>query len=136
VEVRVNDDDDDDEDDNHDDDDDSVNVSNIAKMTEGYSGADIMLLSKEIAMRPVRKLMKKLMERTEYTEKEVVENNALLLSGEIDSDVSIDKVNKNDVELALSCTKPSSNGNFLEKYKKWEAEFGASLLMDDEQEKS
>lgn len=29
----------------------------LAEMTEGYSGADAMLLAKEMAMRPLRRLM-------------------------------------------------------------------------------
>lgn len=32
----------------------------LAQMTDGYSGADIVLVCKESAMRPLRKLMKKL----------------------------------------------------------------------------
>ena len=37
-----------------------VSLDSIAKKTEGYSGADIRLLCKEAAMKPMRRLMEKL----------------------------------------------------------------------------
>lgn len=38
----------------------SIDLKGLAQRTEGFSGSDIKLLSKEVAMKPVRRLMRRL----------------------------------------------------------------------------
>ncbi|KAL9645833.1 hypothetical protein ABK040_003565 [Willaertia magna] len=88
----------------------------LAQQTEGYSGSDITLTCKESAMIPMRKIFKRL-EKIE-TSGNVTEN----LSKSVDQ-IKIDKVTIEDVNQALSVTKPSGNA-YADQYDKWQLKFG------------
>ena len=88
----------------------AVDSMDIAAQTEGYSGADMTLLAKEAAMRPLRRLM----QRIEMNE---VDPNEELATG---------PVLPEDIAEALKHTKPSTTGNG-KKYLAWQAEFGAVM---------
>jgi len=98
---------------------DDINWTDWARRTEGYSGADLMLLCKEAAMRPVRRLMKELMK--------VETNEEMLKEGAVDSEVKLDLVSEEDLESALKCTRPSAAVKYLKKYDEWHREYGASI---------
>ena len=85
-----------------------------------YSGADVQLLCKEVAMRPVRRLMKKLL--TIHTEEEEEHMN--------NEEIVLDLINNEDFEKALKCTKPSSSKKFLDKYEEWHQTHGATIEAD------
>jgi len=81
----------------------------LAAKTEGYSGADIVLLCKEAAMRPVRRLMSRL--------HNVAESGC--------TRAEVDKVTAGDVTAALAATRPSASKKFLERYDKWDLDYGS-----------
>ncbi|KAK2959383.1 putative Vacuolar protein sorting-associated protein 4A [Blattamonas nauphoetae] len=93
----------------------SLQYEQYATKTEGYSGADVKAVCKEAHMWPVRRLMAQL--------------EALELDGQtpqqIESKVKLDAVTAADVEQALKTTRPTAQ-RFLDKYKTWEEEYGAS----------
>lgn len=92
----------------------SVDCSLMADRTEGYSGADIHLVAKEAAMRPLRRLMGKL---------EALDDDQLNSKSLQDA---MDPISMADVLAALECTKASTSTK-TDKYKKWQEEFGSSL---------
>jgi len=98
----------------------SLNLDECAKQTQGYSGADIKLLCKECAMRPVRRLLKKLEELEVTTEDGVVHEEEVkkLMDG--------NPVTQNDLDDSLACTNKSGGEKLHEKYTKWTSEFGSS----------
>lgn len=117
----------------------------ISTRSEGYSGADMELLCREAAMRPVRRLMTKLEElsvaggssggggnnassgssvskppRSRVRIAQITEpavNVEALLRG--------DPVTQDDLLTALGNTKRSSDGN-MDKYNSWQEEFGSA----------
>ncbi|XP_064608794.1 katanin p60 ATPase-containing subunit A-like 2 isoform X2 [Liolophura sinensis] len=78
----------------------------LARKTQDYSGSDIKLVSKEAAMRPVRKIFAALENHTE---------------GE-DLHIKLDKITTSDVLLALERTKPSAR-TLKDKYSAWQKEY-------------
>ena len=113
----------------------SVAFDEIARLTEGYSGADIELLCRETAMKPVRRLMDQLSKldmtslppqpptgQTSY--------NGLRRSGTSESTVDIqamlkaDPVSIEDITTALETTKSSSIAGHSKKYEAWQNGFG------------
>ena len=92
--------------------------------TEGYSGADIELLCRESAMRPVRRLMTQLQSIPEHplpipippTNNNISNNNIknikLLKQAADDVDVLLksDPVTQEDMLISITITKPSSDG--------------------------
>lgn len=120
------------------------NKIQIANLTEGYSGADIELLCRESAMRPVRRLMSKLQSIPEHPlplppnntsngssistlGSSAVKNVQLLkqAADEVDQLLKSDPVLHNDIIVAISITKPSSDGK-ITKYEDWQKEFGST----------
>ncbi|KAA6369765.1 MAG: hypothetical protein EZS28_034709 [Streblomastix strix] len=87
-----------------------------AKNTKGYSGADIRSACREAAMWPVRRLMDQL---------ETLELDTTKTQEEIEQEAHLDLITYNDVQLALNSTRPTAQV-FLDKYKTWQADFGAS----------
>lgn len=79
----------------------------IAKLAEGFSGADMKGLCQEAAMHPVRE----------------IDTNDI-------SDISLDEVRPisfNDFKLALSTCRPSVSQDDLGSYIKWDQTFGSSV---------
>ena len=96
--------------------------------TEGYSGADIELLCRESAMRPVRRLMTQLQSIPEHPlpipappvvnsniSNNNIKNIKLLKQAADDVDVLLrsDPVTQEDMLISVTITKPSSDGKLL-----------------------
>ena len=92
----------------------TIDFGLLADRTEGYSGADIHLVAKEAAMRPLRRLMGKL---------ETLDDDQLNSEKLKDA---MEPISISDIFAALECTKASTSAN-TKKYKKWQEEFGSSL---------
>jgi len=82
----------------------SVDLDELADLTEGYSGRDISILCREAAMAPIRELAK---------------------SGAIDSteEIYVRPVTRDDFINALEKIKPSASPELIAKYEKWAEEF-------------
>lgn len=86
--------------------DNDVDFKELAEITEGYSGADIAMVCREAIMRPIRELD---------------------LKGAIsDPNVKARKVKQEDFLKAIESINPSVSEEEVEKYERWEAEFGSA----------
>ncbi len=126
---------------------DSVDFDFVATRMEGYSGADLELVCREAAMKPVRRLMEKIttLENLPPSPEQAQKNGSSTairskLSGrgvlggfgitssvtaeEVDSLLKSDPISNDDILASLESTRPSSDGNML-KYEAWQKEFGA-----------
>ncbi|XP_074649916.1 katanin p60 ATPase-containing subunit A-like 2 isoform X2 [Tubulanus polymorphus] len=83
-----------------------IDYDHVAKLTEGYSGSDIKVLSKEAAMRTVRKIF------------EALECH----DGGEELHIQLDTIKTSDVEMALQTMKPSAQ-RLSTKYAAWSKEF-------------
>ncbi|KAK2193721.1 hypothetical protein NP493_7g01027 [Ridgeia piscesae] len=83
-----------------------IDYEYVAKMTEHYSGSDIRLVCKEAAMRPVRKIFAALDNHSE---------------GE-DLHINLERIETNDIEVALQHTKPSARAH-KDKYLSWQRDY-------------
>ncbi|CAD5121466.1 unnamed protein product [Dimorphilus gyrociliatus] len=83
-----------------------LDYSELASATDGYSGSDIQLVCKEAAMRPVRKIFDALETHSEGQELHF----------------KLDVITTNDVQVALSRTKPSAR-QLANKYEAWQKEY-------------
>ena len=88
----------------------AVESHEVAAQTEGYSGADVVSIAKEAAMRPLRRLMHDIELGRVAPEQELVTGPIL----------------PEDIAAALKSTKPSTTGQ-RQKYLAWQAEFGAVM---------
>lgn len=112
----------------------SVNFEDIAAKTSGYSGADIELLCREAAMRPVRRLMSKLAEISlpppQQQQSNKIRGNVAFKGAITEPAVNVesllrsDPVSGDDIDQALMTTKRSSDGNMV-KYNNWQSDFGS-----------
>lgn len=84
----------------------------LAKTTEHYSGSDVAVLCKEIAMRPVRRLVKQL----DCMGKQSAPRRGLDAVGHITQD---------DIDASVAITKPSA-ANEMDRHKAWSDRFGQS----------
>lgn len=103
---------------------DAMDLPHIAQATDGYSGADIELLCREAAMKPVRRLMTRLQGVDLTPSSSVTGSKARVGVSDAQVLLSQDPVSMEDVTTALASTKPSSDGN-VDKYLKWQSEFGS-----------
>ncbi|XP_061172636.1 katanin p60 ATPase-containing subunit A-like 2 isoform X5 [Saccostrea echinata] len=83
----------------------SLDYDLLATKTEGYSGSDLRLVSKEAAMRPVRKIF-----------------DALEKNDHGDLHIRLDTITTSDVMRAIDRTKPSA-GKMKERYAAWQREY-------------
>ncbi|HUY01106.1 MAG TPA: ATP-binding protein [Candidatus Deferrimicrobium sp.] len=81
-----------------------VNFSELAKITEGYTGSDIALLSREAIMIPIRELDK---------------------IGALSDDAEPRDVKRTDFIEAMSKMKPVVSPDELRKFEEWNDQFGA-----------
>ena len=103
---------------------DSSHVQKCAHSTEGYSGADIQRLCKEIAMRQIRKIVTELealekdknLKKVNFTQKSIY----------LDKLLKRFPIDQNDVEKSVLCTRPSSDSSLCARYKKWADDFGST----------
>jgi katanin p60 ATPase-containing subunit A1 len=91
---------------------DNVDLDAIAQQAEGYSGSDLVLVCKEAAMRPLRKLLSRL---------DAAPGGGGYRDGALPQP---DRVREEDLRAALACTRPTVS-QFGARYKEWEAEFGS-----------
>ena len=111
----------------------SVDFSAISVQTAGYSGADIELLCREAAMRPVRRLMKKLSEislpppqhqNASKPKNSIFKGSISEPAVNVESLLRADLVSRDDMIESLRTTKRSSDGN-MAKYLSWQSEYGS-----------
>ena len=100
----------------------AVDYTALAERSEGYSGADIRLVVKEAAMRPLRRMMRA-MEDIDLSSGVVVAGDE---SGAKALMAKLGPITVEDMDSALSATKASS-GFKVELYEQWQNEFGASM---------
>ena len=99
----------------------TINCTTVAVSTEGYSGADIKLLCKEAAMRPIRSLLAEL-DTIETTEKcaskpSTTITNALMQKYPIQAQ---------HLKQSRTCTKSSTCVELCDKYNYWNQEYGST----------
>lgn len=82
----------------------------LAEKTQGYSGSDINLVCKEAAMRPLRRIFSAL-DSADFSEK--------------DSVLRRDPISNQDVEIAISTTRPSCASDIGDKYVEWARLYGS-----------
>ena len=87
----------------------NADLNEIADATEGYSGSDLVLVAKEAAMRPLRRLLSSL-------DLDSAPRNA--------RPPPPGPVNADDLAAALGATKPTVHA-YAQRYVDWEAEFGS-----------
>ena len=92
----------------------TIDSKAMAMRTEGYSGADIHLVVKEAAMRPLRRLMNKL---ATFNEDQL--NSSKLRD-------AMDPISMDDIIASLGCTKASTSMK-SDLYAKWQDEYGSSI---------
>lgn len=94
-----------------------------ASETEGYSGADIKLLCKEVAMRPVRRLLARL---DELHSSDASNSLAGISEKQISQLMKHNPIMATDMQMSLMCTNPSSGKNQCAKYLEWTKDFGST----------
>ena len=93
-----------------------------AHATEGYSGADLHLLSKEAAMKPVRRILKLVEDRAKKDRR----GHAPLSEDESSRLVKTNPVTPEDLRNAWRSTNKSCGGELSERYNKWMLELGST----------
>ncbi|XP_044512432.1 katanin p60 ATPase-containing subunit A-like 2 isoform X2 [Mangifera indica] len=86
----------------------------LVERTEGYSGSDIRLLCKEIAMQPLRRLMALLEERLDAVAEDELPK--------------VGPVRAEDIEIALKNTRPSAH-LYAHRYEKFNEDYGSQILQ-------
>ena len=89
---------------------DGVDTMELARRSEGYSGADLQLACRDASMMPMRRMVEG------KSPMEIVE---LQQQGALEGEVSMD-----DFTNALSRTSPSTNATEQTQYEKWDEEYG------------
>jgi katanin p60 ATPase-containing subunit A1 len=111
----------------------AVDFAELARRTEGYSGSDVATLCKEMAMRPLRRLMERLDEwgfegegaagGEEGGEGDGGEGTR---SAGGDDGLALGEISGEDAEGALAATKPSFTQAHARRYVAWTESFGVA----------
>lgn len=100
-----------------------------ASRTEGFSCADIKLLCKEAAMKPVRSIFKILESMDEESLSSSSSHSIPSKSGRTTLDVNTllkkNPITRTDLVESLACTKPSTDANLSKRYRDWSDSHGA-----------
>jgi katanin p60 ATPase-containing subunit A1 len=97
----------------------------ISSLTESYTGADIKLLCKEAAMRPIRTILEKLETTILASDTKSSMNFHTCGNSYIQGLMSSHPITKDDVVKSLKCTKPSSSSKLCAQYETWSNSFGS-----------
>ena len=112
---------------------DAVDFAELARRTEGFSGSDVATLCKEMAMRPLRRLMERLDERGFEGEGAAGgeeggegdwDKGTRLAGG--DDGLALGEISGEDAEGALAATKPSFTQAHARRYVAWTESFGVA----------
>ncbi|XP_057419744.1 uncharacterized protein LOC130713932 [Lotus japonicus] len=95
-------------------DEESIPYDLLVNQTEGYSGSDIRLLCKEVAMQPLRRLMSQLEQREDLVPEEELPK--------------VGPIRPEDIQAALKNTRPSAHLH-AHKYDKFNADYGSQILQ-------
>ena len=100
------------------------NYDHVATLTEGFSGADIKLLCKEAAMRPLREILQQIESR------EILKNTSKSIPVDLEQ-MSQTLLNQHPIsmkhlEASLASTKHSLGSAICQKYILWNREFGSN----------
>ncbi|GMI05459.1 hypothetical protein TrRE_jg13220 [Triparma retinervis] len=101
-----------------------LDLEGCAASSEGFSGADIKLLCKEAAMRPVRRLLGKL-EKMESTEG-LGGGGGVVEEAKVRELVEGNPVTQDDLDKAVGVTNKSGGGGLEKKYEAWAKEYGST----------
>lgn len=102
-----------------------VDLAEVARRTEGFSGSDIRLLAKEVAMKPVRRMMATLEALERDPTRSRYPGGGAASPEEVDAERRKDPISSSDMAQALEVTRPSAQ-QFVSKYVEWERDFGAT----------
>ena len=102
-----------------------VDLRDLAARTDGYSGADVMLLCKESAMRPLRRLMDRLM--TSDDDDSEKKRDGATEDDDDGAEVRVGEITREDVAGALAATRPTQTEAHARRYEEWTRSFGAVL---------
>lgn len=105
---------------------DEVDINHCAEVTQGYSGADIKLLCKEIAMRPIRRIIDTLIHKETITNRTGTQSVLGILEGEDSQIKRYNIITREDVNEGILRTNHSGSRKMCERYKMWAAEFGST----------
>lgn len=97
-------------------------LAECARATEGYSGADIRLLSKEAAMRPVRRVLASIEEESRRNHPGV----QAISDEDVANMVRKNPVTPDDLREARRSTSKSCGSAFGERYERWMREYGSA----------
>lgn len=100
-----------------------ADLAECARATEGYSGADLRLLSKEAAMRPVRRVLASIEEESRSRRTPGV---PAISDEDVASMVRRDPVTAEDLRDARRSTSKSCGSMFGERYERWMREYGSA----------
>lgn len=116
-----------------------VDLRVVAQRTGGFSGSDIRLLCKEVAMKPIRRLIARLetLEASDQNGPDVERSQSGNIAGglmggcstvtqeRIAVELSSDPITSADIDEALATTRPTAQ-KFGQRYVDWQRDFGAS----------
>jgi len=94
-----------------------------ADATDGYSGADLRLLAKEAAMKPVRRILKEIESTSASSSRKT--RGQQLSDEEIAVLTTKNPVTADDLQASLTSTNKSYGRDFCERYEEWTREFGS-----------
>lgn len=97
----------------------------ISSLTESYTGADIKLLCKEVAMGPIRTILNKLESTVLGSETKGGMNLHISGNSYIQGLMKSHPITKEHVMDSLKCTKPSSTSKICVQYETWANSFGS-----------